>query len=365
MAKYIDRISGTIPHTNKTVDIPVNGNNLIITGGNGSGKSSFLKSAYENVSSLVGRNIATDISDRKNKIITYITHQDIFINNYSTNMTVVQYFEDNRLVYFTEPNDRMVMYSPTPTEEEMKNGGKLGHNLEIFLAKLKIDKSLAITEEKNKDLSEKIDSWLNHFENSLRELLEDNTTQLIFDMRKKTFTIKQKSKPEFNFRTLSTGYKALFDIYADLLMRTEYFEISPTELEGVVFIDEIDSHLHISLQRLILPFLTESFPEIQFIVTTHSPFVLQSVKGAIVFDLGKDESSVVTEVNSVNKVLSQYLNVPVAMPLWAENKLNEILNKYLTKNADDISLAEMDKELESAGLSAYMPHAVSKVLEAN
>lgn len=55
--------------------------------------------------------------------------------------------------------------------------------------------------------------------------------------------------------------------------------------EGVVLIDEIETHLHLELQRAILPFLTELFPNIQFIVTTHSPFVLNSIDNAVIYDL--------------------------------------------------------------------------------
>jgi predicted ATP-binding protein involved in virulence len=46
---------------------------------------------------------------------------------------------------------------------------------------------------------------------------------------------------------------------------------------GIVLIDEIDLHLHPRWQRVIIPKLREYFPEIQFVVTTHSPFVLQAV----------------------------------------------------------------------------------------
>lgn len=50
-------------------------------------------------------------------------------------------------------------------------------------------------------------------------------------------------------------------------------------------IDEVETHLHLELQRLILPFLTRVFPNIQFIVSTHSPFVINSIPNAVVFDL--------------------------------------------------------------------------------
>ena len=55
--------------------------------------------------------------------------------------------------------------------------------------------------------------------------------------------------------------------------------------QGIVLIDEIETHLHLELQKFILPFLTKIFPNIQFIVTTHSPFVLSSMDNAVAYDL--------------------------------------------------------------------------------
>jgi len=57
------------------------------------------------------------------------------------------------------------------------------------------------------------------------------------------------------------------------------------EKEGIVLIDEIETHLHLELQRVFLPMLTAIFPHIQFIVTTHSPFILNSLENAVAFDL--------------------------------------------------------------------------------
>ena len=54
---------------------------------------------------------------------------------------------------------------------------------------------------------------------------------------------------------------------------------------SVVLIDEIETHLHLELQRVILPILTTIFPNIQFVVTTHSPFILNSLENAVAFDL--------------------------------------------------------------------------------
>ena len=105
-----------------------------------------------------------------------------------------------------------------------------------------------------------------------------------------TYHLLRVLQREFDFQSLSSGYQAIFDIFADLLVRSEFFEISPSELHGIVLIDEIDAHLHISLQKKILPFFTKLFPHIQFIVSTHSPFVITSTDNdTVVYDISSGE----------------------------------------------------------------------------
>ena len=94
------------------------------------------------------------------------------------------------------------------------------------------------------------------------------------------------------FTELSDGYSAVIDVVTDLIFKMQ----SPTSLtrayekQGIVLIDEIETHLHLGLQRVILPMLTRIFPNIQFIVTTHSPFILSSLNNAVAFDLEQRRS---------------------------------------------------------------------------
>lgn len=62
-------------------------------------------------------------------------------------------------------------------------------------------------------------------------------------------------------------------------MRAEF------DMEGVVLVDEIETHLHLELQKKILPILTTLFPNIQFIITTHAPFILSSLDNTVIYDL--------------------------------------------------------------------------------
>lgn len=56
-------------------------------------------------------------------------------------------------------------------------------------------------------------------------------------------------------------------------------------MPGIVLVDEIETHLHLELQKKILDLLTTVFPNIQFVVSTHSPFILNSLENTVVYDL--------------------------------------------------------------------------------
>lgn len=79
------------------------------------------------------------------------------------------------------------------------------------------------------------------------------------------------------FETLPMGYKRVFSIVIDLAYRS-YILNEDIESEGVALIDEIELHLHPTLQQEILQRLRRTFPKIQFIVTTHSPLVISNFK---------------------------------------------------------------------------------------
>ena len=59
-------------------------------------------------------------------------------------------------------------------------------------------------------------------------------------------------------------------------------------MPGIVFIDEIEAHLHLDMQRKILPLLIKLFPYVQFIVSTNSPFVVNSIENAVIYDLDSE-----------------------------------------------------------------------------
>jgi hypothetical protein len=99
------------------------------------------------------------------------------------------------------------------------------------------------------------------------------------------------------FPALSDGYRAFFGWMSDLLYHVCQSAPPGTPLvknRGIVMIDEIDLHLHPSWQMEILPSLSRSMPNLQFIVTSHSPLVAGSLQwiNLIALEQGDSQSSV-------------------------------------------------------------------------
>lgn len=161
-----------------------------------------------------------------------------------------------------------------------------GKELVKYLLDLKASEALAKTAGKQ-DRADQIGEWFRRFEALLKKIFADPALRLDFDIETFAFRIVQSEKKVFSFDTLSSGYAAIFSIIADLLMRMEKKAKNFYDLEGIVLVDEIEAHLHLELQKNIVPLLIQIFPNIQFIFTTHSPFVLNSIANVVIFDLEK------------------------------------------------------------------------------
>lgn len=110
-----------------------------------------------------------------------------------------------------------------------------------------------------------------------------------FEITKIFFTFKGGEKPELwlrlksgqelPFDSLPAGYRRLYSIVLDLSYRAYLINRSnPKETIGLVLIDEVDLHLHPSLSIEVVERFRNSFPCLQFIMTTHSPLVVTNLK---------------------------------------------------------------------------------------
>lgn len=307
----------------KDITIPLSESqpkHLILTGKNGSGKTSVLKSAVDFLSYAVSdnfviqsdclENIAFDeqrLQTASNSesgklacegIRNSIAHWNKFLSHWADGVVLAfpsylnlreKYLKGEYiLAYYGDDREIKVQISKNIEKVDLQEVYSLkdhpSQQLVKYLVNLKTTEAFAKTNG-NEARAAEIHAWFDRFQNVLRSIYSDDTLELKFDIETFAFTICQAGHDPFDFTTLSMGYAAVFDIIGDLIMRME--SKHRYDLEGLVLIDEIETHLHVDLQKKIVPILTRLFPNIQFVLTTHSPFILNSTANAVVYDLEK------------------------------------------------------------------------------
>jgi len=104
----------------------------------------------------------------------------------------------------------------------------------------------------------------------------------------------RKSGGSVRLSQLSDGEQRLFCIFVDIARQLSLANTGRSfgRGEAIVLIDEIDVHLHPKWQRIIVPTLEELFPQCQFIATTHSPFVIQSLEPGRLISLDNGQEDI-------------------------------------------------------------------------
>ncbi|MBF0551845.1 MAG: AAA family ATPase, partial [Deltaproteobacteria bacterium] len=178
--------------------------------------------------------------------------------------------------------------------------------------------------------------------------------------------VVSKEGQELIVSQLSDGEKCLLALVSDLARRLAMVNPGlpdPLQGEAVVLIDEVDLHLHPKWQRSVIDQFERTFPNCQFILTTHSPQILSHVKPESVFILTREQGRVAvvrpaeTFGLDSNRVLEEVLDVP-ERPQEIKDKLSEIFNQLDLGRLDETArlLQELkeqigdDPELIKAGV---------------
>lgn len=294
--------------------------NLVLTGKNGCGKTSVLKSLVEFLQYAISTSYKS-----KEDILGSIRHWDRMLNKcddtetgrkkredalrfkqlyeedlpywsdgcsacvtsimklrekYANGQFVLAFFYDNRQIDVAKYKDIVKVDLKAVYDIKERPARDLGKYLVNLMSTQAFAQAKGDTVRANE-----ITNWFSRFEGILKLLYQDDSLKLDFDIDTFQFSIHVDGREPFDFNTMSMGYAAVFDIICDLIMRME--SQRRYDLEGIVLIDEIETHLHVELQKQIVPILTDLFPNIQFILTTHSPFILNSAPNAVIYDLEK------------------------------------------------------------------------------
>jgi predicted ATP-binding protein involved in virulence len=168
---------------------------------------------------------------------------------------------------------------------------------------------------------------------------------------------------EFIIDAVSGGIASIIDI------AWQIYNFSDTEEKSTILIDEIENHLHPTMQRCILPDLLSAFPNVQFIVSTHSALIVGSVRESNVYAFRYNDQrkvfsqrlDLVNKAKTATEILNEVLGIPFTMPIWAEDILEELIKKYRNKELTEENIDEMRKEFISKGLEGLMPIAIKGV----
>jgi len=163
-----------------------------------------------------------------------------------------------------------------------------------------------------------------------------------------------------SFSMLSAGYKNIVRITADIAYRAiklnpHLGELAIKETQGVVLIDEIDMHLHPKWQKVVIGDLKNTFPKIQFILTTHSPFIVQSLSADELINLDGEVSGDPYK-KSIPDIAEEEMHLENVQRSKKFEAMQEVASHYfsLLKNGltskSDLATRELKKQLDDLEL---------------
>jgi predicted ATPase len=172
---------------------------------------------------------------------------------------------------------------------------------------------------------------------------------------------------EFSFDAVSGGISAILDITWQIYMASLLHE------RFVTIIDEPENHLHPKLQQALMPKLLAAFPQAQFIVATHNPFIVSSVADSSVYvlryEVGERSSQrvrsdmldFVNKSGSSNEILRDVLGLDFTIPPWAQEKIEQIVSRY-SRAGTEAELQALEDEMSRLGMRHLFPEALTRVL---
>lgn len=370
----------------------------VILGDNGTGKSSLLELLAGAEAEQVGIKVRTFWPKLPYTVKALIMSEeyiqnrglcDIGINIFSKSIAE----SENTIHYQFDKNDLVIKKAPEDSRlVELKCFGyganrKMGPSL---LANLMEENSETLFNENARlinaeewllqlDYAASKDSEIKNFAIDRRDQVKQILIDLLPDITDIKFTIptKENLKPQVEFQTsfgwvsiqqLSLGYKTMIAWMIDLAARM--FERYPDSLNplaqpAIVLVDEIDLHLHPQWQRKIFDYLSDKFPQTQFIVSAHSPLIVQSApQDANIVLLRKEGDHVVID-NDLKSVRNWRLDQILTSDLFgldssrgkeAEEKLRE-RKELLAK--EKLSKKEQERLNELNSFANRLPTAYS------
>ena len=169
-----------------------------------------------------------------------------------------------------------------------------------------------------------------------------------YDFKLEELIVNIDGRPE-PFSQSSTGFRHFIAMVCDIARRASLLNPSlPTQevllrTPGIVIIDEIDAHLHPEWQRRAVYDLIKTFPNMQFIATTHSPFIIQGVPPSA-------GETMIVRLDDMNRIEPQEMSIEVAAE-YVQGVQN-VERSYVFEEQSAKIIEALSPALESPGESA-------------
>ncbi|RDB02461.1 AAA family ATPase [Runella aurantiaca] len=264
-------------------NLPRNTRWIFLTGENGFGKTSILQA------------IAAGLNGRYDRLINQLIPEVSYIRLslfISDTLWELKYWEGNYKAKITnEPVKNLQIYSL-----QFATYGSSRLQISALTTKEDIEKqssssySLFNTDSVLLDVEQRLKDTKAYFPDEFKQIVDvfqtlmPNLAKIEIETSNKTVQVKYFEKDDegnfvnegVTFTQLAAGYRNIIAMIGDMIYRlsTKQDVAKLSDLEGIVIIDELELHLHPNYQKLFVQKLTELFPKIQFIASTHSPIPL-------------------------------------------------------------------------------------------
>lgn len=176
--------------------------------------------------------------------------------------------------------------------------------------------------------------------------------------------ILETESGEFSIDAVSGGIASIIDLAWQIYMFDE------NDQPFIVSFDEPENHLHPEMQKTLLPNFLKAFPNVQFVVASHNPFIISSVSDSNVYALMYNENKKVQsellesveKSGTANEILRQVLGIETTTPEWVDSRINEILDKYSSTGINAQNIQAFKDELNTIGLDKYVNQAVVELI---
>ncbi|WP_143074340.1 AAA family ATPase [Nitrosomonas sp. Nm166] len=365
MFPYISQIKVNNCHTSKNFVFPEieleEKRHIVLTGLNGSGKTTILNSIASHLENRKQANFdplrklkatlsnnpshphvkqwQNEIENLENVSLKFLNVTNEFLGeDWDSKDYVISFFKAHRRVKFddvstvTKEQDFIDFYMKPKNDRVEVTSQKLKQ----YLVNKKVYEAFDFMESKaNNTNQNKI--FFDQLENSLKTIFGDKKLFLEFYKEDFEFFVNFEDGRKITLNQLSEGFSAFLSIIIDLIINVDLIRKSNNDFKfdpnGIVLIDEPETHFHLSMQYEILPLISTLFPNIQLIVATHSPAIISSLKNAVVYDLtSKNEVSDWLLGSSFSELMITHFGLDNEFSPIADKIIGDVRNAIIEKN---------------------------------